>query len=67
MVKLSIKNDVDRSVGNFQNIFKIDLVNSVNRLLVKVGKRGSGWSLLVGIDANYNVVDFKVDVIEGCI
>ena len=67
MLKLSIKNDVDRSVGNFQNIFKIGLVNSVNRLLVKVGERGSGWSLLVGIDANYNVVDFKVDVIEGCI
>ena len=67
MVKLSIKNDVDRSVGNFRNIFKIDLVNSVNRLLVKIGGRGSGWSLLVGIDANYNVVDFKVDVIEGCI
>ncbi|HIA66773.1 TPA: hypothetical protein EYN98_12070 [Candidatus Poribacteria bacterium] len=50
------KNAVDRGAGDFQDTFKVDLVNGLNRLLVKVGEKGGGWSMFVGIDANYNIV-----------
>jgi len=54
--KVVHKNAVDRGAGDFQDTFKVDLIDGINRLLVKVGERGGGWSMFVGIDANYNVV-----------
>ena len=46
----------DRGAGDFQESIPVDLVDGVNRLLVKVGERGGGWSMFVGIDAVYTVV-----------
>ena len=54
--KVVHKNAVDRGASDFQDTFKVDLVNGVNRLLVKVGEKTGGWSMFVGIEANYNVV-----------
>ena len=53
------RNAVDRGAGGFQDTFKVDLVDGINRLLVKVGEAGGGWSMFVGIDADYNIMDFE--------
>ena len=50
------KNAIDRGASDFQDTFKVDLIDGINRLLVKVGERTGGWSMFVGVDANYNVV-----------
>ena len=46
----------DRGASDFQETIPVDLVDGVNRLLVKCGERGGGWSMFVGIDAVYTVV-----------
>ena len=50
------KNAIDRGASDFQDTFKVDLIDGINRLLVKVGEKTGGWSMFVGVDANYNVV-----------
>ena len=54
--KIVHKNAVNRGAGDFQDTFKVDLIDGINRLLVKVGEKGGGWSMFIGIDANFNVV-----------
>ena len=54
--KVVHKNAVNRGAGDFQDTFKVDLIDGINRLLVKVGEKGGGWSMFIGIDANFNVV-----------
>ena len=54
--KVVHKNAVNRGAGDFQDTFKVDLIDGINRILVKVGEKGGGWSMFFGIDANFNVV-----------
>ena len=48
---------VNRSAGDFQDTFKVNLKKGDNLLLVKVSERGGGWSMFVGLDVN---VTYKV-------
>ncbi|MAE18631.1 hypothetical protein CMK12_06835 [Candidatus Poribacteria bacterium] len=50
------KNAVNRGAGDFQDKAKVNVIDGVNRLLVKVGEKGGGWSMFVGIDTTYTVV-----------
>ena len=50
------KNTINRGAKDYQGTFKVDLIEGINRLLVKVGEKTGDWSMFVGIDANYNVV-----------
>jgi hypothetical protein len=47
------KNAVNRAAGNFQDLFPASVKKGDNLLLVKVGERGGGWSMFVGIDADF--------------
>ncbi len=49
-------NAVNRGAGDFIDTFAVDLMAGDNTLLVKVGERGGGWSMFVGIDADVNAV-----------
>ena len=51
-----MKNKVGIVASNYYENITNDLVDGVNRLLVKVGEKGGGWSMFVGIDAVYTVV-----------
>jgi hypothetical protein len=42
-------NAVNRGAGDFQDDFKVNLVNGPNVLLVKVSERGGGWSMFAGV------------------
>ena len=50
------KNAVNRGAGNFQDTFQVNIKSGDNLLLVKVGERGGGWSMFVGVDADVNAV-----------
>ena len=49
------KNTINRGAKDYQGTFKVDLIEGINRLLVKVGEKTGDWSMFVGIDDNYNV------------
>ncbi|MDP6599597.1 MAG: carboxypeptidase regulatory-like domain-containing protein, partial [Candidatus Poribacteria bacterium] len=51
------KNPVDRGAEDFQDEFQADIKDGTNLLLVKVCEHGGEWSMFVGIDANYEIVD----------
>ena len=55
--KVVHKKPVDRGAGDFQDEFQVDIEDGANLLLVKVCEQGGGWSMFVGIDANYEIVD----------
>ena len=55
--KVVHKNPVDRAAEDFQDEFQVDIENGANLLLVKVCEAGGGWSMFVGIDADYEIVD----------
>ena len=55
--KVVHKNPVDRGAGDFQDEFQVDIEGGANLLLVKVCEAGGGWSMFVGIDADYEIVD----------
>ncbi|MDP6599345.1 MAG: carboxypeptidase regulatory-like domain-containing protein [Candidatus Poribacteria bacterium] len=55
--KVVHKNPVDRGAFDFQDEFQVDIEGGANLLLVKVCEQGGGWSMFVGIDADYEIVD----------
>lgn len=50
------KNAVNRGAGDFQDTFQVNIKTGDNLLLVKVGERGGGWSMFVGVDADVTAV-----------
>ena len=50
------KNAVNRGAGDYQDTFQVDIKAGDNTLLVKVGERGGGWSMFVGVNADVNAV-----------
>ena len=46
-------NSVDRGASDYIDEFQVDLKAGDNRLLVKSCEKGGGWSLFVGIEADY--------------
>ena len=55
-------NAVNRGAGDFQDDFKVDLVNGPNVLLVKVSERGGGWSMFAGVGGVWSIGDTFVSV-----
>lgn len=50
------KNAVNRGAGDFQDTFKVNIKTGDNLLLVKVGERGGGWSMFVGVNADVTAI-----------
>ena len=48
-------NAVNRGAGDFQDDFKVNLVNGPNVLLVKVSERGGGWSMFAGVGGVWSI------------
>ena len=55
-------NAVNRGAGDFQDDFKVDLVDGPNVLLVKVSERGGGWSMFAGVGGVWSIGDTFVSV-----
>ena len=55
-------NAVNRGAGDFQDDFKVNLVNGPNVLLVKVSERGGGWSMFAGVGGVWTIGDTFVSV-----
>ena len=56
----------NRGAGNFQDNFQVNLKAGENKLLVKCSERGGGWSLFVGISAEFSAggVDYAAPEFE---
>ena len=58
------KNAINRGASDFEDVFRVDLVEGNNLLLVKVSQGSHAWSMFVGIDADFTVVPFPAPVLE---
>ena len=57
-------NAINRGASDFQDLFRVNLVEGNNLLLVKVSEGWSAWSMFVGIDADFTVVPPPAPVLE---
>ena len=57
-------NAISRGASDFQDLFRVNLVEGNNLLLVKVSEGWSAWSMFVGIDADFTVVPPPGPVLE---
>ena len=57
-------NAINRGASDFEDVFRVDLVEGNNLLLVKVSQGSHAWSMFVGIDADFTVVPFPAPVLE---